>query len=157
MTGYVCALKPLRLSRQGKQEEAFTAMAKSALRRTPRLVLPAAAATILIWIFTQLGAFEVARASDSGWARDTSPERLPIMSAIGSLIYWLIGTWTISKNEYDGNQWTMMPLLKGSFQVYVFVLATAYIRPRHRMMAAMAMWLYMYLAEERKFTIVLGR
>jgi len=150
VTGYVCALKPTRLCRQGQQAEAFAGMSRSALRRVPRLVLPAAAATVLAWVAAELGAFEIARGSNSGWARDTSPEMLGPVAAVRNLVYWLVGTWTISKNYYDGNQWTMMPLLQGSMQVYVFVVATAYVRPRYRMMAALGMWLYMYLAEERE-------
>ena len=74
VTGYVCALKPIRLCLQGNQEAAFTSIGKSALRRVPRLVLPAALATTIIWFLTQFGVFLVAKRCDSWWAGATSPE-----------------------------------------------------------------------------------
>src|SRR4051812_4233029 len=48
LTGFVCALKPLKLGRNRHQQgEALMAVAKSAFRRPPRLVLPAAIATFI--------------------------------------------------------------------------------------------------------------
>jgi peptidoglycan/LPS O-acetylase OafA/YrhL len=59
VTGYVCALKPLKLYRQDKHEAAFVSISKSALRRFPRLFLPSAAATILSFVLCELGLFSV--------------------------------------------------------------------------------------------------
>jgi hypothetical protein len=149
VTGYVCALKPIRLYRQGNHSVAFSSIAKSALRRTPRLFLPAALATTLIWVLAQLGAFIIARHSNGGWARDTSPDvKTSVFSAIYSLFSAIIETWTHGKNYYDGNQWTMMPLLRGSMLTYVYIIATSYVRPRNRMMATLGMYLYFWMAGE---------
>merc|ERR1712093_268104 len=48
VTGYVCALKPLRQCRAGQQEAMFSGLARSAFRRVPRLILPTTMATTLI-------------------------------------------------------------------------------------------------------------
>ncbi|KIH86850.1 Acyltransferase family protein [Sporothrix brasiliensis 5110] len=152
VTGYVCALKPIRLSHQGQQAAAFKSMGKSALRRVPRLILPAAFATFLTWLACELGAYHTAAHCDSWWIRATGPTPIPdFWRALRSLLNSVIATWTHGGNEYDANQWTLLPLLLGSFWVYVFMLATAHVRPRYRMMMAMAMWLYFILANDPTF------
>ncbi|CAK7211352.1 hypothetical protein SCUCBS95973_001083 [Sporothrix curviconia] len=152
VTGYVCALKPLRLFRQGQQEVAFKSMGKSALRRSPRLILPASFATVLVWLACELGAYHTAAHCDSWWIRETGPKPIPnFWRAVRSLINNIIGTFTHGGNQYDANQWTMLPLLLGSFWVYVFLLATAYVRPRYRMVLSMCMWLYFILGNDPTF------
>ncbi|KAL4954607.1 ankyrin repeat-containing domain protein [Aspergillus filifer] len=64
LTGYVCALKPVKLSRNGNMLGAFTAVGKSAFRRPPRLILPATLALIISWAMAQCGAFIAASRSD---------------------------------------------------------------------------------------------
>jgi len=54
VTGYVCALKPIRQCRNGDQQAAFTGIAKSAFRRVPRLMLPTTIATTLYGSFVSL-------------------------------------------------------------------------------------------------------
>jgi len=148
----VCALKPIRLYRQGNQEAAFTSISKSALRRVPRLVLPTALITCIIWLLAQLGAFIVANRTDSWWIGWTSPTMIPYLGAsVKNLMYNIITTWTKATNKYDGNQWTLFPLLKGSMEVYVFLMAMAYVQPRYRMMASLGMWVYFYIGGDCKF------
>ncbi|TPX18281.1 uncharacterized protein E0L32_002790 [Thyridium curvatum] len=152
VTGYVCALKPIKLYAQGSQDAAFRSLAKSALRRPPRLILPATLATLLIWFFAQFGVFQVAKRSDSWWSGATSPDIVPYVGdSILNMAHNIIRTWTWGQNAYDGNQWTLLPLLKGSFQVYVFIIATAYCKPRYRMMCSLGMWLYFYVGSDSAF------
>lgn len=154
VTGYVCALKPIKLSRQGQQEAAFTSISKSALRRVPRLVIPTAFATCIIWVMAQFGLFLVAKRSDSWWVGATAPDQVPHLGdALYSLFYNIITTWTNGHNSYDGNQWTLLPLLKGSFWVYIFIFATAYMQPRYRMMATMSMFAYFWVASDGNYHI----
>ncbi|KAK7739642.1 hypothetical protein SLS53_005609 [Cytospora paraplurivora] len=75
VTGYVCALKPIRLCSQGNQEAAFTSISRSALRRIPRLVLPAAAATAVSWAMAETGLYAVAKHQDSWFIDAQSAER----------------------------------------------------------------------------------
>ncbi|KAI1856951.1 uncharacterized protein JN550_013553 [Neoarthrinium moseri] len=116
VTGYVCMLKPVKLSRQGNQENAFTSISKSALRRIPRLIIPTTLAACIIWVMAQLGFFLVAKHSDCWWCGATAPDQVPRLGdALHSLVYNIITTWTHGRNSYDRNQWTLLPLLKGSF------------------------------------------
>ncbi|KAI1839500.1 hypothetical protein JX266_014290 [Neoarthrinium moseri] len=149
VTGYVCAHKPIKLSLQGYPEGAFVAISESALRRVPRLVIPTALVTCLIWVMAQLGLFFVAKSSDSRWAGDTAPDQVPYFgAALYSLLCNILTTWTHGHNAYDSNQWTLLPLLRSSFSVYVFILATAYMRPKHRMMGSLSMFGYFWCASD---------
>lgn len=152
VTGYVCALKPIRLCRQGDQEAAFVSISKSALRRIPRLVLPAAAATAVSWLMAEFGFYAVAKHQGSWWVDVQSPNRIAYLGeALGNLVYNIVTTWTRSGNDYDNNQWTLLPLLKGSILVYAFMLATAYVKPRYRIMASFGFWVYFYCANDSAF------
>ncbi|KUI56385.1 hypothetical protein VP1G_03666 [Cytospora mali] len=124
VTGYVCALKPIKLCRQGNQEAALASISKSALRRIPRLVLPAAAATAVSWVMAEMGLYAVAKHQDSWWIDVQSSRRIPYLGeAFGNLVYNVVTTWTRSTNEYDNNQWTLLPLLKGSIWLCLIFLA----------------------------------
>ncbi len=77
VTGYVCALKPIRQIRAGNPDHAFKSVARSAFRRVPRLILPTTLATTLISFFCQFGVFEVGNRVDSWWVNYTSPNIEP--------------------------------------------------------------------------------
>jgi hypothetical protein len=151
VTGYVCALKPIRQYRAGNHDAAFTSISKSAFRRIPRLVLPTTIATTVIWFICQLGAFRVGNQVDSWWLNYTSPNMSPdLWEAIKQLIYHIITTWTNQWNIYDANQWTMLPLLKGSMWIYMVLVATAHVKPRYRMMVDLAFFTYFYVSNDCK-------
>lgn len=124
-------------------------LTKSSLRRIPRLILPTTIATFIIWILTQLGAFQVAKHTGAGWTSYTSPRRF---DTIGKNLYWLmkqnIRTWVSMQNDYDPNQWTLLPLLKGAMIIYVFIVATCTMKTRYRMMSAVLMWFYYYVSND---------
>ena len=101
VTGYVCTLKPIRLLAAGQQDRAFQSIAKSAFRRVPRLVFPAWIATTSIWLICQLGGFDVAKHSQSGWINYTSPTRLEFGPAVVNLLSSLVDTWVRSWNTYE--------------------------------------------------------
>ena len=75
MSGYVCSIKPLKLSRDGKPDEARKNIASSAFRRVIRLGLPAGLATTISWLLCQLGGFDMAhtRVPEWGWLSFQSP------------------------------------------------------------------------------------
>ena len=155
VTGYVCALKPLKLYRQEKHEAAFVSISKSALRRFPRLFLPSAAATLLSWVVCELGLYSVATHSDSGWISQVPVPQRGLGSALSNLIYETVATWVKRNNEYDRNQWTMLPLLQESIKIYAFLLAVAYIRPRYRMLASFCMFAYYWMCNDRESFVLL--
>lgn len=149
VTGYVCALKPIKLARTQKYEDALVSVAKSAFRRVPRLILPTTIITAIIWFMCQFGMFEIARRCDSDWLGYTSPPITPyIGNAVIDLVNQLIRTWVYGQNHYDPNQWTMHPLLKGSMLVYMMIFATLYLQPKYRMMTCMGMYIYYWVGQE---------
>lgn len=77
MSGYVCAIKPLRLARAGKPEEARKVIASSAFRRLIRLGMPATIATVISWFLCQIGAFNLARSQEGSWLSYTTPPVSP--------------------------------------------------------------------------------
>lgn len=135
LMGYVCALKPLKLARAGKQPEALSAIAKAAFRRPPRLILPATIAMIIAWTLAQLGAFVPASRSDSDWFRYASPVCDPTLwMEVKRLARNFWSVWTGGHMDYDDHQWTMLPFLKGSFIIFMMVAGLIYARFRFRMM-----------------------
>ena len=73
LSGFVCSLKPLRLARAMKPEEARTAIAGSAVRRVFRLVIPCTIATVISWILAQFDAYGMAQTVGEEWLHYTSP------------------------------------------------------------------------------------
>jgi Acyltransferase family len=154
VTGYVCSLKPIRQARNGDFEGALNSVARSAFRRIPRLVLPTTLITIITWFLCQLGAFQIAKETNSAWMSYTAPTVTPFFGdALRSLIYQVIETWTWGRNIYDPNQWTLQPLLKGSMLVYITIFATVYMQPKYRMMISMAQWVYYYISNDCRFSL----
>lgn len=154
LTGYVCALKPIKLSRAGKYEDALSAIAKSAFRRSPRLILPASIVACIAWTLAQLGGFTVANRSDAEWLRYSSPELDPTLRMEVKRLYWnLIDTWTTGRMDYDDHQWSLLPLLKGSMLVYVVMSATVYCKPRYRMITVTILMAYFYHCREETFSM----
>lgn len=134
---------------KGDQEAAIASIAKSALRRIPRLVLPATIATSIVWLLAQFGVFLVSKRCDSWWAGATSPDMTPYLGEwIKSLANNVVSTWTKGKNMYDGNQWTLLPLLKGSIWVYAYMVATAFVQQKYRMIASSGIWMYFLLSSD---------
>lgn len=151
VTGYVCALKPLRQIRAGDRNAAFASVAKSAFRRVPRLILPTCIATTLAWFFCQFGVFEVGNRIDSWWINFSSPNMIPYVGeAIYSLFSHLITTWTKGWNMYDHNTWTLLPLLRASMLIYMFLVATAFCKARYRMILELGLFLYCYIGNDCK-------
>jgi peptidoglycan/LPS O-acetylase OafA/YrhL len=153
VTGYVCALKPIRQIARGQHEAAALGIAKSAFRRVPRLVLPVTIATVGIYVLCQLGAFRVAKVTDSPWLSYSSPEyKEHFVESVRYLLFNIIETWVYCRNAFDPNHWNLQPLLKGSMLVYISLLASMYARPKYRMMMSLGQWVYYWIANDCKFS-----
>ena len=145
LTGYVCALKPLKLARAGNTQAALSSIAKSCARRPPRLMLPAGIAMVIAWFVAQLGGFTVANRSDSEWMRYSSPELEPTLwLELCRLWDNFRSVWTTGVMNYDDHQWAMLPLLKGSIMVYVTLSGTIYMKYRFRMFVYSAILFFFY-------------
>jgi peptidoglycan/LPS O-acetylase OafA/YrhL len=152
VTGYVCSLKPIKFFLQGNQRDAYESMNKSAIRRVPRLVLPVVMVITLSGIATQLGAFEVANHCDGYGLPATSPNRRgSISSAIYAMVHDIINVWARGHSEYGAELWTMMPILKGAFWVYAFLLATAHVQQKWRMAIALGLTLFRWSSNDPFF------
>lgn len=144
LSGFVNALKPIKLARGGNTETALSNLAVSSFRRSFRLFLPATAATIISWFITQFGAYETARQSNAYWMYTTSPAKSASWpDAVGDLARAIQTTWCYwPNNPYDQPQWALMYLLQGSMFVFTALLVTINLTPRFRMaaLALLCVW-----------------
>lgn len=149
LLGFVNSLKTVQLARVGAVDDALNSLATSTFRRTARLVLPAAAVTVLSWWFCQWGAFDLASRTDAFWLKDTSPKpSVSWLAAIGDLFRELVNTWTESRNAYDQPQWALLYLLKGSLYVFVTLLATVKTTSRFRLTAEILLYIWCWRAND---------
>jgi len=146
LTGYVCAIKPLRQAKSGNIPAALETLGKSAFRRPPRLIMPATIALFIAWFFAQLGAFEVAHRSDSHWFRRSVPTNIGgLDTEIPRLIKNFQTSWSGANNEYDDHQWALLPLLQGAFLIYVLLFATVFMKFRMRLFTCMVLFLWYWM------------
>ena len=144
LSGFVNALKPIKLARSNQVENALTNMSLSSFRRTFRLILPATAATLVSWVVCQLGMYEMSRNGDAYWLYTYTP----MMSyswgtALEDLVNALRATWTIGViNPYDQPQWALIYLLMGSMMVFCALLMTVNLTPgwRTAALSIFALW-----------------
>ena len=159
LSGFVNALKPIKLARAGQNETALTNMAVSSFRRTFRLMLPAATATVVSWFICQLGAYETSRTSDAYWLYTYTPA--PSSSwgtALEDLVLALRATWTFGVvNQYDQPQWALIYLLEGSMMVFCALLITTNLTPiwRATCLVIFALWSFdwSYQFRDRTFLV----
>jgi hypothetical protein len=143
LTGFVCAYKPLKLAYQhGNAPASLKAVARSAFRRPPRLILPAMIATLISFVLSCLGAYKAANRCDSFWVRFDAPAPLPFRENLKRLFSTSLTTWTNTENIYDRHQWAMRPLLIGAFQVYIVLAATIGMRFKYRILVHVLLILY---------------
>ncbi|MCJ1427097.1 hypothetical protein MMC29_005000 [Sticta canariensis] len=137
LSGFVNALKPVKLAKAGNIETALSNLGVSSFKRSFRLFLPATAITVISWFVCQLGAFETARNSDAYWLYTTSPKQsLCWTDAIKDLLYAIRTTWTYNPdNPYDQPQWALLYLLQGSMFVFTVLLVTINLRSGFRVSA----------------------
>ena len=90
LSGYVCAIKPLRLASAGQHEEARKVVASCAFRRLVRIGIPAFFGTLFPWTMVQLGAFKLVPEIDQweGWLVWTRPPRIKgVFAAVYNLFF----------------------------------------------------------------------
>ncbi|KAF2799720.1 hypothetical protein K505DRAFT_230374 [Melanomma pulvis-pyrius CBS 109.77] len=141
LTGYVCAIKPLRQVKSGNLSGALVTLGKSAFRRPPRLIMPATIAMCIAWVFAQLGGFNVSSRCDSEWLRSSSPKDIGTLDTeIPRLFRNFRNNWSNGGQEYDDHQWALLPLLEGAFTIYVTLFATIFMKFRMRAFTVFVLW-----------------
>lgn len=151
IAGYVNAIKPISFMRAQENDRALASLASSAFRRTGRLVLPTSIATVIAWLLTQIGGFEVALHANQPWLRDISPHMSTSVSeALSSLMKNLITTWTTGANDYDKIQWTITFFLQAAWWTYMLLLATIYVKSKYRLLIYGGLYCYFWYAKNRQ-------
>jgi hypothetical protein len=156
ITGYVNSIGPLSKASAGDYEGAFTSIARNALARSGKLILPVALATTISWTLANMGAYQTAEFVDSVWIKQGyHPPAASLCDAFSSLVRAQIGTWTEVWNEnYDGTQWTLILFLEGSMLVYLTVFSTIMVTSRSRKFIFAAVYVYGWLsAKTGMFTV----
>lgn len=133
ITGYVNSLGPLTKIKAGDIDSAYSNIARSALARSGRLILPTMIATFITWFFAQANAYQMARHADAIWIKQGwhAPDG-SVMAALRGLLRAETGTWTTGWNEYDGTQWTLVLFLEGSMMVYMTMMVATLVTPKAR-------------------------
>ena len=151
ITGYVNSIGPLGRARSGNVEGAFSGVARAALARAGRLVLPTAIATLFAWLMANLRIYQMAQHIDATWIRQGwhAPSN-SVGEAITDLIHAQVATWTRGWDDYDGTQWTLLHFLRASMLVYLTLVATMMVKPRYRKGIYIFMYIYGWLANDRK-------
>ncbi|RFU29839.1 hypothetical protein B7463_g6502, partial [Scytalidium lignicola] len=157
LTGFVCAYKPLRLAYQNHNQPAsLRSIARSAFRRAPRLILPAAIATTISCILCIFGAYQTSSHCDANFVRYDSPiQQETLYLEVKRWLQMLGNTWTSTENIYDRHQWAMRPLLIGAFQVYIALAATMGMKFKYRI-TVHAMLMAYWWRNRKDFTETFG-
>jgi len=147
LTGYVCAIKPLRQVKSGNLAGALVTLGKSAFRRPPRFILPATIALFIAWLIAQLGGFNVSSRCDSEWLRLSSPKDIGSLDTeIPRLVRNFQSVWSNGQQEYDDHQWALLPLLQGAFTIYITLLATVFMKFRFRVFTLLTLFMWYWMS-----------
>ena len=157
ITGYVNSIGPIGKSRAGNPDAAFNGIARSALARSGRLVLPTIAATAVSWFVANVNGYHMTKHVDSTWIRQGFHRQEPTpWAAIKSLGRAITQTWTIGWDEYDGTQWTLHLFLEGAMLVYTTMFATVLVKPKARFIIYGALYAYFWAVGTSKSWKLLG-
>lgn len=153
VTGYVNSIGAISKSRAGNHEAAFHGIARSALARSGRLILPTMIATIISWFLAQTNAYHMTKHVDAQWIRQGWHRQEPsLWMALKSLFKAQMETWVIGWDEYDGTQWTLHLFLEGAFLVYTTMFATVLVRPKARFLIYAILYAYYWQVGIGKLT-----
>jgi hypothetical protein len=151
VSGWVNAIKPLKLMNAGQHEAAVLALSSSFFRRVLRLVIPVTIATVASWIMAQIGAYNLGAMSPSGWMNRTSPRPSnTVGAAVMGLLHAFYTTWSEASNYYDENLWCMVWFLTSSMCLYLVLIATSQSRPLTRRLILFGLFLWSWRRRDGK-------
>lgn len=145
LTGFVNAYKPLKSLHNGDlsgRTPMLVSLSSNFVRRTVRMVLPPAIATLLGWALTEIGAYGWTENVDSFWLAGAPMPSNSVLGSLWRLATNLVTTWAFGQNAFDEIQWACPLLLRASYTVFLTLLATAWMRAgvRRWVTAGMALW-----------------
>lgn len=152
IAAYVSAIRPIKQTRTGQNEDALIGIAKAAFKRIFRLLIPVVLMTTTAWILCQMGAFSFSQAfQGSWWVRHTTPTPSANFSAsLHDLFYHNFTTWYNSLNIYERNFWVMRYFLQASFYCYIILFSTVHVSPNRRFLIYAILYAYNYATFERE-------
>lgn len=162
LSGYVCAIKPIRLSTAGQPDESRRVIASSAFRRCLRIGLPATFVTIFAWALAQMGTFTLAPVVEleGMWLERTTPKRIPgFFASIKELITQCVcllvvsanvqfNTWALSDNTYEANLWSLGWEMRGAMLVYLILTISVNCTPPCRRFILVTMTTFYFKSGE---------
>lgn len=152
VTGYVNSIGAIGKARAGNYEAAFTGIARSALARSGRLVLPTMVATFITWFVANVNGYHMTKHVDATWIRQGWHRQEPtVWMALTSLFKAQTETWTIGWNDYDGTQWTLHMFVEASMLVYITMFATVMVKPKARLLIYAILYAYFWKAGDGEF------
>jgi peptidoglycan/LPS O-acetylase OafA/YrhL len=102
ITGYGSSVSAFAKLRSGNDDGMRSSIAKAALNRPFRIMLPTMLLTTIAWLLTQLGAFRLSSVVDSAWIRDQYAYPSASMAgALEDLLSAQLSTWTKGDDTYD--------------------------------------------------------
>lgn len=141
ISGYALSYKPLRLSRQGRINEASESIGSSVFRRHTRLFLMPVFVSFVACMLTYLGLYGA-----KNWKGVALPSRQPPQASTfsGQLKHWLASVWQLTNPlskelnrggtfMYDQNLWTLPVEFDCSLVLFLCQAAFNRFRPRMRM------------------------
>lgn len=118
ISGYVLSTKPLRLAREGRNEELLHSLTSSTFRRGPRLFIPCIVSTFMTAILAMTGAFV-----DEGVARHY-PRAATLRDQLASWVHetvWFINPFA-GGTGFEENLWTIPTEFQGSLLIFLCAL-----------------------------------
>ncbi|PGH21642.1 hypothetical protein AJ80_03075 [Polytolypa hystricis UAMH7299] len=147
ITGFVNSLNPVKNSRSNNTHVGLKNLARSSFTRSGRLIIPTSIATCIGWFLCQIGMFRMAGKVDAGWIKNGGREPDgDLGSALAALFRALTLFWHSGPGEYDNTHWTLVYFLKGSFRVYLVLLAMMLVKSTSYRIVSVVLYLYCWIA-----------
>lgn len=148
ITGFVNSINPVKNARAGNTGVALTNLARSSFTRSGRLVVPTTIAMTIGFVMCQTGLLQFAYRVDSDWIRGGGRNPDPLGIALKKLVKTCTIYWSNGGAEYDGTHWTLAFFLKGSFRVYLALLAMTLTTPRSWRLINVFLYLYSWCTSD---------
>ena len=150
ITGFVNSLNSLREARADNIAASLKNLSRSTFTRSGRLVVPTGIATIISFLFAQLGAYKMAARIDAPWIAWGAlfPDKFGV--ALDKLFRALVLFWSNGTHAYDGVYWTLRWFLTGSFQVYLALLAMTFVTTRSSYVITIFLYIYAWCTHDCK-------
>ncbi|RDW89278.1 hypothetical protein BP6252_01310 [Coleophoma cylindrospora] len=142
ISGFALSYKPISLLRERAWDRLFVSLSSAAFRRSIRLLSPMVISTAIPVVLLRLGIYELFRPYNAGL-----PYRFPTfieqfwswLTMTGKGMDFLNPSYAFDWNNYGPQTWTILVELKGSFVLFLLVLALCRLKVYVRFLILAAM------------------